>query len=74
MAVVVNEGPFGSYGNGYAADLAALKELLTPSSLTQQKLMAEPDFSLPDDEVCRLIRAEIDGILAANANANQNNG
>ena len=70
MAVVVNEGPFGSYGNGYANDIDALIELLTPSSLVRQKLMAEPDFSLPDDEVCRLIRAELEGIKAANANAN----
>lgn len=67
MAVVVNEGPFGSYGNGYANDIDALIELLTPSSLVRQKLMAEPDFSLPDDETCRLIRKELEGIKAANA-------
>lgn len=67
MAVVVNEGPFGSYGKGYANDIDALIELLTPSSLVRQKLMAEPDFSLPDDEVCRLIRKELEGIKAANA-------
>lgn len=65
MAVVVNEGPFGNYVAGETANnIDKLIELLTPSSEAAQKLMAEPNFSLPDEEVCRLIREELKAIKA----------
>lgn len=65
MAVVVNEGPFGNYVAGETANnIDKLIELLTPSSETAKKLMAEPDFSLPDEEVCRMIREELKAIKA----------
>lgn len=70
MAVVVNQGPFGAYANGKVlatcqANIQKLIDLLTPSSIANPKLMAEPEFSLPDAEVCRLITTELKGILTA---------
>jgi hypothetical protein len=35
---------------------------MTPSSEANKKFMAEPDFSLPDEEVCRLVRVELQAI------------
>ena len=69
MAVVVNEGPFGDYTSGAAntnGNIDKLIALLTPSAPGAKKLMAEPDFSLPDEEVCRLIINELKAIKAAN--------
>lgn len=70
MPVVINQGPFGAYANGKTlaacqANIQKLIDLLTPSSIANPKLMAEPEFSLPDAEVCRLITTELKGILTA---------
>ena len=70
MAVVVNQGPFGAYTNGKTltacqGNIQKLIDLLTPSSVAEPKLMDEPEVSLPDAEVCRLITPELKGILAA---------
>lgn len=63
MPVEVKEGHFGDYVQGDAAgNIDKLIDLLTPSSVSQKKFMAEPDFSLPDEEVCRLIRVELKAI------------
>lgn len=63
MAVEVNEGPFGDYKSGQmSANIDKMIELFTPSSAGNQKLAAEPDFSLPDEEVCRLVRGELEAI------------
>lgn len=65
MAIVVNEGPFGNYIAGEVANnIDKLIALLTPSSLAVMKKAAEPDFSIPDAEVCRLITAELLAIKA----------
>lgn len=65
MPVVIKEGPFGDYVAGETANnIDKLIEMLTPSSEASKKLMPEPDFSLPDDEVCRLIREELKAIKA----------
>lgn len=63
MAVEVREGHFGDYVRGETANnIDKLIELLTPSSVANKKFMAEPDFSLPDEEVCRLVRVELQAI------------
>lgn len=65
MAVEVNEGHVGDYVQGdTAGNIDKLIDLLTPSSASEKKFMAEPDFSLPDGEVCRLIRVELEAIKA----------
>lgn len=65
MPVVVNEGPFGDYVAGETANnIDKLIDLLTPSSPSAMKLMAEPDFSLPDKESCRMVVAELKAIKA----------
>lgn len=69
MPIVVNEGPFGNYVDGAANtndNIDKMIELFTPSSESAKKLAAEPDFSLPDEEVCRLVRQELLAIKAAN--------
>lgn len=63
MAVEVREGHVGDYVHGETAkNIDKLIELLTPSSVANKKFMAEPDFSLPDEEVCRLVRVELQAI------------
>ena len=63
MAVEVREGHVGDYVQGETAkNIDKLIELLTPSSVANKKFMAEPDFSLPDEEVCRLVRVELQAI------------
>lgn len=65
MSVEVKEGAVGDYVAGdTAGNIDKLIELLTPSSEANKKFMAEPDFSLPDEEVCRLIRVELQAIKA----------
>lgn len=65
MPIVVNEGPFGDYVAGETANnIDKLIDLLTPSSPSVKKLMAEPDFSLPDEESCRMVVAELKAIKA----------
>ena len=63
MPVEVREGHVGDYVQGdTAGNIDKLIELVTPSSEANKKFMAEPDFSLPDEEVCRLIRVELQAI------------
>ena len=65
MPVVINEGPFGNYVSGETANnIDKLIEMLTPSSEANKKFMPEPDFSLPDKEVCRLVVEELKAIKA----------
>lgn len=65
MAIEVNEGPFGNYQSGQtAANIDKLIALLTPSEVGAPKKAAEPDFSIPDAEVCRLIIGELKAIKA----------
>ena len=61
--------PFGDYADGSSgavikANIEKLIALLTPSSESAPKLMANPEFALPDAEVCRLVVAELEAIKA----------
>lgn len=65
--IVYKAAPFGDYENGNSgeaikANIDKLIALLTPSSESAPKLMANPEFALPDAEVCRLIIAELEAI------------
>lgn len=65
--IVYKAAPFGDYANGDSgaaikANIDKLIALLTPSSESAPKLMANPEFALPDAEVCRLIIAELEAI------------